>query len=127
MPWRKQYKRAIVLDIDENLVHSMVTSKPNPTLDKQSDFKFRLNNYYYYVFKRPGLNHFLNTVFKEFNYIGFWTTGVKVYAKKILKNILNINQAQNKKLLFIYTRGNCAKDKNGNFYKPLKKIRYYPS
>lgn len=114
-------KKAIVLDLDENLVHSIVSNKENQQLKNKSDFHFQLYKDQYYVFKRPGLNNFLKTVFSQFDYIGFWTTGVAPYATKILKNILNKEQALSSKLLFIYTRGNCTR-LNNTYYKPLQKI-----
>lgn len=123
----------IVLDLDETLLHTLdVTKGYNKKLDKLSDFNFKLkngNSYdYYWVKKRPGLDIFLEFVFKYF-VIGIWTAGVEDYAKEICKRILTLNQL--KKIKFIYSRNFCKIDTNNNklvFTKPLSKIfEKYPS
>lgn len=114
-------KKTIVLDLDETLVHSEIGSSISPAIAKGADFHFQLNGEQYYVFKRPGLDAFLNFIFQNFDYVGFWTVGMACYAKNILKNILTLPQAQQNKMVFVFTRNKCHRDDKG-YFKPLTTV-----
>jgi len=117
----------IVLDLDETLIHTIVCDRKRANLEKAADFNFQLGQdkeTTYYVFKRPGINEFLTTVFKDFKRIGIWTAADSMYAKIVIKNILNYQQIM--RLDFVFSRNFCDHDRQG-FYKPLSKIyAHYP-
>ena len=99
----------LVLDLDETLIHTVeVTPKFSKQLSKMVDFYFKIDDQYYWVIKRPGLDLFLDFLFKYFN-VGIWTAGDKEYAKNICKNILSYEQL--KKIRFIYSRNFCHLEK----------------
>lgn len=84
-------KPCIVLDLDETLIHSMSTQEYNETTKNQ---KKRIDNLdisdmddYYTVIERPGLQEFLDILFKHFN-VSVWTAASKDYASFIVENIL---------------------------------------
>lgn len=111
----------LILDLDETLIHTIVSEDVRPDLEKRADFSFRFSpqSSYYYVFKRPGLKQFMDRVFKNFNKVGIWTAADRIYAKIIVKNILNYKQIM--ALDFVYSRDFCESDNIG-LYKPLAKI-----
>jgi len=112
-----------VLDLDETLIHtSEITTNYSAQLAKKSDFYFTIDRQYYWVIKRPGLDLFLDFVFKYFN-VGIWTAGDKEYAKQISRRILKLPQLQ--RIKFIYSRQFCHLDTNSKppmFTKPLAKV-----
>ena len=55
-------KKLLVLDLDETLIYSSETA-----LDYQEDFSFKK----YYVYKRPGLETFLNIINQYFEFCLF--------------------------------------------------------
>jgi TFIIF-interacting CTD phosphatase-like protein len=117
----------IVLDLDETLIHTIVSDRPRPDLERSADFKFRFSNQgpIYYVYKRPGLKQFLAEVFRRFKRIGVWTAADRQYAKAVIKNILTYQQIMN--LDFVFSRDFCEIDHIG-FVKPLTKIfKQYPA
>jgi RNA polymerase II subunit A small phosphatase-like protein len=108
----------LILDIDETLVHSIPAESFNVKLPAKPDFYFTIEGIYYFVYKRPGLDQFLEYAFKNFN-ISIWTAADKEYAKMIIKNILT--KSQIRKLHFFYYRSNCVNNRRG-FVKPLNRI-----
>jgi hypothetical protein len=83
-PSVSQHKIALVLDLDETLVHCTIDPIPNP------DFVFPVTFndvcYEVYVRKRPYVDYFLQTVCKDFEVIVF-TASQKVYANKLLDRL----------------------------------------
>lgn len=77
-------KIALVLDLDETLVHCTIEPIPN------ADFVFPVtfNDVFYevYVRKRPYVDYFLKTVCKDFEVIVF-TASQQVYANKLLDRL----------------------------------------
>jgi len=118
--------KGIILDLDETLIHSVILPTIDPNLKAISDFHFQLDKDQYYVFKRPGLDEFIKLVFKEFNYVGFWTMGIASYARQILRHILKLSQAESDKLIFIFTRNKGCRDNSG-YYKPLESVWSFTS
>jgi carboxy-terminal domain RNA polymerase II polypeptide A small phosphatase len=113
----------IILDLDETLIHTCeITDKYDKGLDKLTDFHFMIDGQYYWVIRRPGLELFLEFIFKYFN-VGIWTAADKLYAKEICKKILSKRQL--KMIKFIYSRQFCHLDTTFNppiFTKPLVRI-----
>lgn len=118
----------IVLDLDETLIHTItITKKHSAKLAKISDFHFVIEKQYFWVNKRPGLDLFLDFIFKYFQ-VGIWTAADKAYATQICKHILTYDQV--KKIKFIYSRNFCHLDRTEtptSFTKPLAKLfELYP-
>lgn len=78
-------KKVLILDMDETLIHSS-NFPPHPKIeyfvisDKSTDTQF-------YVFKRPGLDEFMEFVQKHFD-VFIFTYGEKQYADPILDKIV---------------------------------------
>ena len=111
----------IILDLDETLVHTIVSKTPRKDLERHASFSFQFSPQgdVYYVYKRPGLREFLDTVFTVFKRVGIWTAADRQYAKFIVKKIMTYQQIM--KLDFIYSRDFCESDHIG-VVKPLAKI-----
>lgn len=108
-----------ILDLDHTLINTETTSQPNPVLEEHCDFHFKLQGHHYYVFKRPGVDQFLDTLIKNFKGIAVWTAAMATYAKQIIKGLFGIKRAPN--LILIWTRCQTQNDKNG-LYKALTRI-----
>lgn len=118
----------IVLDLDETLIHTLsITKSFSTNLSKMADFHFEIDGQHFWVNKRPGLDLFLDFIFKYFQ-VGIWTAADKEYATQICKKVLTYEQV--KKIKFIYSRNFCHLDQNENppmFTKPLAKLyELYP-
>ena len=108
-----------ILDLDHTLINSEVCVTQNAQLRKNCDFYFRITGVYYYVFKRPGVDAYLASLFRRFKGVAVWTAAVASYAKQIIKGVFT--PAQVSKLAFIWTRKHCALDSQGRS-KPLSKV-----
>src|SRR3989338_2051019 len=89
----------IILDLDNTLIYCITTSN---TWNGTGNFSFTLGGVKYVIFKRPGLNEFLEFVYDHFKHVGIWTAAAAPYAHKIVNRIMT--PAQQKRLSFIYTR-----------------------
>jgi Dullard-like phosphatase family protein len=74
-------KKTLVLDLDETLIHSSIMPPHSRTES------FRLGEWGLYVFKRPGLDQFLEFVREAFEIFVF-THGEELYARPILDRIM---------------------------------------
>jgi Dullard-like phosphatase family protein len=74
-------KKTLVLDLDETLIHSS-TFPPHSKIEA-----FRVSDIDFYVFKRPGLDDFLNYARENFEVFVF-THGEERYAKPILDKLM---------------------------------------
>jgi len=114
----------IVLDLDENLIHA--TSSPK---DENWDFEV----FQYKVYKRPGLEKFINKLSHEFD-IAVWSSASDDYVQEIVNNIF----PKNYELKFVWGRSKCVRridyrsvedygyfdeDHHLNYIKPLKKVK----
>ena len=71
-------KKTLILDLDETLIYA-----PYEKLGKDEDAICSFSNgQKYYVYKRPGLDKFLDYCTKNFN-IGVWTSAGEEHAKNI--------------------------------------------
>ncbi|KAL4386491.1 hypothetical protein GQ457_09G003280 [Hibiscus cannabinus] len=75
-------KGTIVLDLDETLVHSSLGSPP-PRYDFTVSRVVDGVTVYFYVFKRPGVEEFLEIISNKYEIVVF-TAGHKAYASKVL-------------------------------------------
>lgn len=108
-----------ILDLDHTLINTETTSQPNPILEEHCDFHFKLQGHHYYVFKRPGVDQFLDTLIKNFKGIAVWTAAMATYAKQIIKGLFGIKRAPS--LILIWTRCQTQNDQDG-LYKALTRI-----
>ncbi|MEX0598390.1 MAG: HAD family hydrolase [Candidatus Paceibacterota bacterium] len=108
-----------ILDLDHTLINTETTEKPDMVLEENCDFHFKLQGHHYYVFKRPGVDKFIDTLIKNFKGIAVWTAAMATYAKQIIKGLFGINKAPS--LLLIWTRCQTQNDEDG-LYKALIKL-----
>ncbi len=71
-------RKLLVLDLDETLIHARETP-----LARAEDFR-ALD---YFVYRRPHLRHFLDTVAEHFE-LGVWTSSGELYAQAIVEQVL---------------------------------------
>ena len=116
----KKFKKTLILDLDETLVHSSfkpinynnISHKPDILLK----INFRENIHNVYVLKRPYVYEFLKEMNKIYNIIIF-TASVKEYANPLL-DILDSEQVIKQRLF----REDCCVGPNRKFVKDLKII-----
>jgi len=107
-------KILLILDLDETLIHA---TKSN--LDSKPDFEYAD----YYVYKRPKLNWFLNSINKHFQ-IAIWSSADDKYVEDIVDIIRPISI----EFRFIWGRSRCTTKRNFELdeyvhEKRLKKIK----
>lgn len=122
-------KKTLVLDLDETLIHS----SEFPPHSNVEYFKIHSSNSNYqiildekhdnnnvpqsiFVFKRPGLDEFLQYASKTFE-IFIYTYGERYYAEPILDTILPLLDEDHR----LY-RDSCIKKKGKHVYKDLKML-----
>jgi len=81
---RKSKPKTLVLDLDETLVHSEITSVPNA--DQKIAIQFNNATFEVFVKYRPGLKPFLEEVAQMFEIVLF-TASHKAYAEEVLKKL----------------------------------------
>lgn len=85
----------LVLDLDETLIHSSSTQYENV------GETFRVFNFHVHL--RPGLEHFLQTVFAHFK-VAVWTSADYEYARQIVKQVFPPEHS----LEYLWAREDCA-------------------
>jgi hypothetical protein len=87
-------KLNIILDLDQTIISAESSEEYDKEKNKRKEKKFIFHNMdnYYTVFERPGLQIFLDYLFKNFN-VSVWTAASKDYALFIIDKII----LQNKK------------------------------
>ncbi len=87
-------KLNIILDLDQTIISAESSEEYDKEKNKTKEKKFIFHNMdsYYKVFERPGLQKFLDYLFKNF-IVSVWTAASKDYALFIIDNII----LQNKK------------------------------
>ena len=103
---KKKYN--VILDLDNTLIcaqHSKSKREP--------DFEIKVGNEHYYVYKRPGLDRFLNEIFDCSKSVSIWTAATKDYCNQIVKNIFTV---------WIFSMGLKSAIQVGHpsYYKPAK-------
>ena len=109
-------KLNIILDLDQTLISAEEVDKlPLMENDKKVK-KFRLVEMegYYHIFERPGLQNFLDFVFKNFN-VTVWTAGDQAYGLFIIDKIVLANKPERKLdyAFFLYHCEMSEKHKRG--------------
>ncbi|MBY0358570.1 MAG: HAD family hydrolase [Candidatus Obscuribacterales bacterium] len=112
-----EFERALlILDLDETLVRA--TEK---RLDRPEDFRAGQ----YYVYKRPHLDSFLQTVAGVFK-LGVWSAGTQGYVESTVNRLLPPEVEP----LFVWSRLKCVRrsdleSKEAYFVKDLRKTRRF--
>eukprot|EP01087_Luapelamoeba_hula_P012124 TRINITY_DN3369_c1_g1_i4.p1 TRINITY_DN3369_c1_g1~~TRINITY_DN3369_c1_g1_i4.p1 ORF type:complete len:359 (+),score=63.28 TRINITY_DN3369_c1_g1_i4:275-1351(+) len=94
----KRFDKLLILDLDGTLVHSEFAPRPS------RDHHFSLFNDEIYVYKRPGLDHFLRMCVQWFD-VAVWTASGCEYAASIVRNIF---PAQGAELSFLFSSSRCT-------------------
>lgn len=109
-----QQKLLLILDLDETLIFSTknkISKQEDSTIDE------------YFVYKRPGLDLFLNTILIDFE-IAVWTSSTEDYAEEVINKIF----PKDYPLSFVYGRTKCTptfmcEQNNYTYSKNLKKLK----
>jgi len=98
----------ILLDLDNTLISSIATHEETPLDSKKWD-KFRWEDMEgaYKVFERPGLQNFLDYLFKNFK-VSVWTAASKSYALFIIDEFILKNHPE-RRLEYIFFSHHCKK------------------
>jgi hypothetical protein len=78
-------KLNIILDLDQTIISAESSEEYDKAKNKTKEKKFIFHNMdnYYTIFERPGLQIFLDYLFKNFN-VSIWTAASKDYALFII-------------------------------------------
>lgn len=87
-------KILLILDLDETLIHATATKLGD-------DYAFQL--YHYYVYKRPGLEAFLDTCAQKFD-LAVWSSASDDYVKQVVAQIF----PPEIKPVFVWGRSRCT-------------------
>lgn len=104
------HKYNIVLDLDHTLLSSEEIDelKLSKWGNKSEKFKFLNMDGYYLVYLRPGVQKFLDYIFKNFN-VSVWTAASKEYALWIVKEIILPTCRSGRKLDWVFFDYHCEK------------------
>jgi TFIIF-interacting CTD phosphatase-like protein len=80
-------KTNILLDLDQTLISAEASEEYDMDSSRANKFKYIDMDGYYMVFERPGLQTFLDYLFKNFN-VSIWTAASKDYALFIVDKII---------------------------------------
>ena len=97
----------ILLDLDQTLISAETEEDYDfvANREKAKLFDFHDMDGYYIIFERPGLQKFLNFLFKNFN-VSVWTAASKDYALFIIDKIILKNKPE-RKLDWIFFSYHC--------------------
>jgi len=98
-------KPKILLDIDQTLVSAEPVEEYNFDKNKEKAAKFVFHDMdgYYIVFERPGVQEFLDFLFKNFT-VSIWTAASKDYALFIIEKVI---LKKDRKLDYIFFSYHC--------------------
>jgi len=101
-------KLNIVLDLDATLICAESSEEFDfkKYMFKSCKFKFHDMDGYYVVFERPGLQGFLDYLFKNFT-VSIWTAASKDYALYIIDNIILQDNKPDRKLDWVFFSYHC--------------------
>jgi TFIIF-interacting CTD phosphatase-like protein len=102
-------KLNLILDLDQTLISAKADNEydiKNVDMDKKAQkFEFQDMDKYYIIFERPGLQKFLDFIFKNFN-VSIWTAASQGYALFIIDKIIVKNKKE-RVLDWIFFRYHC--------------------
>lgn len=107
------FSKLLVLDLDETLLHTTEQCISRPP-------DFRIDGYV--VYKRPGVQEFLDWCFTSFQDVGLWTAGTLSYGHEVLPHLCNP-----KRFSFIWGRERCGtqvdfESREQHWVKDIKKL-----
>jgi len=107
-------KQSIFLDLDSTLIYAEPTEDYNFVKNKKKCSKFKHHDMdgYYIVFERPGLQEFLDFLFKTYN-VSVWTAASKDYALFVIDKIILKNDRKLEHILFSYHCDVSSSTKSG--------------
>ena len=115
-------KPNVILDLDNTLISAEALTdfpfKKDGMREKALKFSIHDMDGYYIVFERPGLQEFLDYLFKNYT-ISIWTAATKDYALFIIKHIILKNP--NRRLNYIMFSYHCNISKK--LFKNSKDLR----
>ncbi len=87
----------LILDLDNTLISAESIEEYDIEHNKEKSSKFNIVNMddFYVVFERPGLEDFLDFIFKNFN-VSVWTAASLSYCLFIVENIILKNKPERK-------------------------------
>ncbi len=91
----RTFDKLLILDLDGTLIYASETR-----LDREEDFKVGD----YFVYKRPHLDHFLETCLEWFE-LAIWTSASPAYAAKVVRNLFDVPPD----LAFVFSAERCTK------------------
>jgi len=99
----------ILLDLDNTLISSLAKHEEKKIhKPRMKQFRWEDMEGVYKVFERPGLQHFLDYLFDNFN-VSVWTAASKSYALFIIDKFILTNA--NRKLDYIFFSHHCKRSK----------------
>ena len=92
----------IVLDLDETLLSALEVEEYHEFKDKLVDKKcpYHIFEGYYYIYERPGVQEFLDFLFKNYK-VTVWTAASREYALYVIKKD-NSNKTRKKIRIYIF-------------------------
>lgn len=107
MKGSKTKNGCILLDLDQTLISAEASEEFDikKEKDKAKKFKFHDMEGFYVVFERPGLQKFLDFLFKNFN-VSIWTAASKDYALFIIDKIILAGK-KDRRLDYIFFSYHC--------------------
>ena len=108
-------KLNVVLDLDQTLIcaEELKTFDMKKHRQKMKNYRYEIFENHYIIFERPGLQKFLDYLFKNYN-VAVWTAASKDYALFVIDKFV-LNKPE-RKLDFIFYSYHCElsnKIKNG--------------
>jgi TFIIF-interacting CTD phosphatase-like protein len=100
----------ILLDLDNTLISSLSTEEEQPCHKRRmKKYTWKDMDGYYKVFERPGLQDFLDFLFKHFN-VSVWTAASKSYALFIINHFI-LDGHPERRLDYIFFSHHCRQSK----------------
>lgn len=90
-------KLRVVLDLDQSIISAEPTDEYDFRANKTKARKFKYHDMdgYYIVFERPGVQKFLDDLFKNY-IVSVWTAASKDYALFVINNVILKNHPERK-------------------------------
>lgn len=113
----------VILDLDNTLISSLSKDEEKP----HHRYRMKYFNYhdmdgYYKVFERPGLQDFLDYLFKHFN-VSVWTAASKSYALFIINKFILLNHPERKLDYILFSHHCKISNKKCNTHKALSLLK----
>lgn len=94
MQLRTTKRKNIFLDLDNTIISSLSKDEERPIMrPRMKKFKYHNMEGVYKVFERPGLQEFLDYLFRNFN-VSIWTAASKSYALFIIDKFILENHPE---------------------------------